>query len=108
MKTVAIAVALALSACHHNAATVWPQSAGHVAVPDWKDDGGQSLDPQGSIATNIEASDDAPTVAATGDQAAKAADRAGPSAPIPSATATPTGKGEVIFSDEIIIDLTTP
>ena len=110
MKTVVIAVALTLSACHRNAATKWPHSAGHVAVPEWQDDGGQSLDPQASIATNIEASDDAPTVATTGAQENKAAAKPSdkPSAPIPSAPATPAGKGEVIFSDEIIIDLTNP
>ena len=107
MKIVAIAVALALSGCHRSPPNAWPKSAGNVAVPDWKDDGGQSLDPQGSIATDIEASDDAPAVAATENDAAKAkADK--PATATPSPAATPAVKGEVIFSDEIIIDLPNP
>lgn len=102
MKTVAIAVALTLGGCQHIPPTVWPKSAGHVALPDWKDDGGQSLEPQGSITTDIEASDDAPAVAATEIDADKA------KTATPSPAATPAVKGEVIFSDEIIIDLPNP
>ena len=105
MKFAAIAVALALVGCHHPSATVWPKSAGNVAVPDWKDDGGQSLDPQATIVTDLEASTDTPAVAAT-DKSTATADSA--SATTPSSPPTPAGKGEVIFSDEIIIDLTNP
>ncbi len=108
MKTVAIAVALALSGCHRSPPNVWPKSAGNVAVPDWKDDGGQSLEPQGSIATAIEASDDVRVAATESDADKDKAKADKPTTATPNSATTPAVKGEVIFSDEIIIDLPNP
>ncbi len=102
MNTVAItvALALALAGCHHSPPTVWPKSAGNVAVPDWKDDGGQSLEPQSSIASDIEASDDATALAAKPAVAPPNGSAPGPASP----AAPPNGTGEVILNDDIIIE----
>lgn len=70
--------------------------------PIGKSDGGQSLEPHSSVATDIEQSEGSSSVssvaATSGDAASK------------SATATPTtpGKAEVIFLDDITIDMTAP
>jgi hypothetical protein len=102
LLVVGIGLALSVGGCHQHTATVWPKSAGDVAVPDWKEDGGQSLEPHSSVATDIEQSEGSSSVssvaATSGDAASK------------SATATPTtpGKAEVIFLDDITIDMTAP
>lgn len=96
-----LGLGLALGGCHHSAATVWPKSAGTVAVPDWKEDGGQSIEPHSSVATDIEQSEASSSPVA----AAAPADGAGSKSVAP---APPAGTADVIFLDDITIDMTTP
>lgn len=99
-----LGLGLALGGCHHSAATVWPKSAGTVAVPDWKEDGGQSIEPHSSVATDIEQSEgssSSPVAAA----ASAPADVGGSKSVAP---APPAGTADVIFLDDITIDMTTP
>ncbi len=50
-------VALAsLAGCGGASGPAWPKSAGSVVVDEWKDDGGESIDPHASRATAVERS----------------------------------------------------
>lgn len=54
MRLVSASVALLLAACAtHSNGPAWPASAGTVVEDDWKDDGGESLEPRSGLASGL-------------------------------------------------------
>lgn len=95
----AIAAALLLTACGGNRGPAWPKSAGTVAVEEWKEDGGESIEPQTASATAVERSaEPTPEV--------KVAEAA-PAAPSPAeGSGAGSGSGSAAPVEEVPVDLT--
>ena len=98
----AVVFALATAGCQHakTAPLAWP------SAPTTADDGGESIEPHStSVATAVETSDDDEAVVAVVVPDAKPA--AAPEADKPATVTPPTQPpdGDVIISEEIIIDI---
>jgi hypothetical protein len=97
-KVVAASMMLVAPSCGQRA-PAWPKSAGHVAVTDWKDDGGHTIAPTNAAAAMLEHSSDSSVA-----EPKKTDSTAASVTPGPAAAATP----EIIIGDEIIFDLSEP
>lgn len=106
----ALAAALLLASCGGNRGPAWPKSAGAVTVDEWKEDGGESIEPQASRATAIERSaEPTPEVKVAEAPAAPPAPAEGSGAGSGSGSAAPVEEVPVdlteIQGEEIIIEI---
>jgi hypothetical protein len=94
----AFAAALLLASCGGNRGPAWPKSAGAVTVDEWEEDGGESIEPQASLATAVERSAE-PT------PEGKVAEA--PPAPAPDeGSGAGSGSGSAAPVEEVPVDLT--
>jgi len=99
-----ILLALSVAACGGKATAsgpAWPKSAGWETPEDWKEDGGQSIDPESSEVAAVESSDE-PGAGADGEAVTTVEPEAPPAdAPIPDPE---TPEIEIVPEEAIIIE----